>query len=203
MGQFQIDWNLVAVWAQAISSTVVLFMIYMQIKQVNDQIIQNDQHERFRRSWEFVKLYREELKSDDSKLVSIEDEFNPLVDTPDCKAFHEFWNHFFIPRFNLYILLNQLVANQEVDEKILYGYLEEDFNKFVEIGIRKYGLEDFKAKFGVKIKLLIQLWGSLIPSSRMLYGNPTGSHPKPVLNANAANGNATATTAMIENQTNG
>jgi len=192
MDHFQIDWNLVAVWAQAISSTVVLFMIYMQIRQVNDQIIQNDQHERFRRSWEFVKLYREELKSDDSKLVSIEDEFNPLVDTPDCEAFREFWNHFFIPRLNLYILLNQLVANQEVDEKILYGYLEADFNKFVEIGIRKYGLDEFKAKFGVKIKLLIQLWGSLIPSSRMLYA-PTGSHPKPVLNVSA----------MVENQTNG
>ena len=34
-------WGTIADWAQAVSSTVVLFLILMQMKQVNQQILQN------------------------------------------------------------------------------------------------------------------------------------------------------------------
>jgi len=45
------DLGSAADWAQAVSSTVVLFFIYQQMKQTNTQMIQNDDQERYRRSW--------------------------------------------------------------------------------------------------------------------------------------------------------
>lgn len=169
----QLDWNLVAVWAQAISSTVVLFMIYFQIRQVNTQIVQVDEQERFRRSWEFVRLYRDELRSDEMQLSSYKLDFLPLCCEPDTEPFHKHMLYFYAPRYPLFTLLNQLVEHQQVDERILYGYLEDDFNKFVELGIRKYGLEKFRVQYGTKLKLLLTLWGSQIKSTRLLYGAPT------------------------------
>ena len=168
----QIDWELLAVWAQAVSSTVVLFMIWYQMKQVNTQMIQSDEQEKFRRSWEFVRLYREEVKQDDYSLFELKETFNPLINEPECDQFCKFMTHFYYPRYHLFMLLNQLVQNQEVDERILFGYLEDDFNRFIEMGVRKYGLDDFRSKFGVKIKLLLTLWGSQITSTKLLYGTP-------------------------------
>jgi hypothetical protein len=52
---------------------------------------------------------------------------------------------------------------------MLFGYLEEEFNKFVEIGIKHYGLVEFKKEVGSKINLLITLWGSQIKSSTILF----------------------------------
>jgi hypothetical protein len=167
-----IDWTLVATWAQAISSTIVLFMIYMQIKQANTQILQSDQHERFSRSWEFVKLYREELKPDDALLMHAKESFSALASDLDAGVFEQFVCHFFLPRYHLFVLLNQLVQHQEVDEKILFGYLEDDFNRFVEIGVTKYGASGFITGYGAKLRLLLTLWGTQIKSNRLLLGTP-------------------------------
>lgn len=165
-----IDWNLTASWAQSISSTIVLFMIFSQIRQVNTQIIQSDNQEKFRRSWEFVKLYRDELRNDESKLNEYKDGFVPLTCDPGTEAFKRHVQHFYLPRLHLFVLLNQLVEYQEVDERLLFGYLEEDFNKFVELGIRQNGLEAFKLEHGQRLRLLLTLWGTQIKSTRMLYG---------------------------------
>lgn len=167
-----IDWNLTATWAQAISSTVVLFMIYFQIRQVNDQINQSEVQEKFRRSWEFVKLYRDELRESEIHLQPYKEGFNPLITEPGTTGFAQFIEHFYFPRYHLFVLLNQLVEHQEVDERLLFGYLEEDFNRFVELGIRQWGLERFKSEYGPKLRLLLTLWGSQIKSTRMLYGTP-------------------------------
>lgn len=175
-----IDWNLIATWAQAVSSTVVLFMIYFQIRQVNTQIIQSEDQEKFRRSWEFVKLYRDELRQDEVLLVKHKEGFNPLICEPGTEAFELHMRHFYYPRYHLFGLLNQLVEHQQVDERILFGYLSDDFNKFVELGIRQFGLDEFRAQYAAKMKLLFALWGTQIKSTRMLYGSTTKPTELPV-----------------------
>jgi hypothetical protein len=168
-----VDWGSAADWAQAISSTVVLFFIYQQMKQTNTQMIQNDDQERYRRSWEFVKLYREELRGFEHRLEQLDCDFNPLTFEPESTEFCTYVQNFFRPRVHLFVLLNQMVMRQEVDERMLFGYLEPEFNKFVEIGIRHYGLIEFKQEVGAKINLLITLWGSQIKSHTLLFASTT------------------------------
>lgn len=167
-----IDWNLVAVWAQSISSTIVLFMIYFQIKQVNTQIIQNDSQERFRRSWEFIKTYLDEVRSDAGNLEEFPEKFDAHACCVSDEQFHAWIKHFYRPRVHLFYLLNKLVEHQEADERLLFGYLEDDFNTFVTLGIRHLGLEEFKKTTGARIKILLSLWGSQITASKLLYSGP-------------------------------
>lgn len=164
-----IDWYLAASWAQAISNTVVLFLIYLQMRQVNAQMLQNDDQERFRRSWEFVKLYREELRNSDQHYEALLEKFDPNSAEPGGEVCSTLDHEFFKPRLHLFILLNQLIKNQEVDERVLFGYLEAEFNLFVEIGITCTGPAEFRKKIGSRIDLLITLWGSQIKSRQLLY----------------------------------
>ncbi|MBK7837372.1 MAG: hypothetical protein IPJ49_06760 [Candidatus Obscuribacter sp.] len=53
----------VADWAQALTNTIVLLYIYRQLKLMNIQMIQNDDQERSRRSWEFVQFVIEEFNN--------------------------------------------------------------------------------------------------------------------------------------------
>jgi hypothetical protein len=168
-----IDWFLLANWAQAISNTVVLFLIYLQMRQVNVQIVQNDDQERFRRSWEFVKLYREELRESKNGFEHLIAEFDPTTTPPDGEVCSVLNQEFFKPRVHLFMLLNQLVKNQEVEERVLFGYLEDDFNLFVEIGLRCLGVQEFRKSIGSRIDILITLWGSQIKSSQLLYKSQT------------------------------
>lgn len=167
-----IDWNLVAVWAQSISSTIVLFMIFFQIKQVNTQIIQNDSQERFRRSWEFIKTYLDEVRMDAVHLEHYKDKFDVYTAALDNEQFLAWIRYFYRPRVHLFYLLNKLVEHQEADERLLFGYLEDDFNTFVTLGIRRFGLEEFKKTTGARIKILLSLWGSQIAASKLLYSGP-------------------------------
>lgn len=169
----QLDLGSAADWAQAISSTVVLFFIYQQMKQTNTQMIQNDDQERYRRSWEFVKLYREELREFEKRLEKLDCEFNPLTFSTESSEFCLYVQNFFRPRVHLFVLLNQMVMRQEVDERMLFGYLESEFNQFVEIGIKHFGLAEFKKEVGSNINLLLTLWGSQIKSSNMLFATTT------------------------------
>lgn len=164
-----VDLGSAADWAQAVSSTIVLFFIYQQMKQTNTQMIQNDDQERYRRSWEFVKLYREELREFEKRLEKLDCDFAASDFPTDSPEFCTYVQNFFRPRMHLYVLLNQMVMRQEVDERMLFGYLEEEFNKFVEIGIKHYGLVEFKQEIGTKINLLLTLWGSQIKSSSILF----------------------------------
>lgn len=164
-----IDWNLVAVWAQSISSTVVLFMIYFQIKQVNTQIIQNDVQERFRRSWEFIKTYLDEVRRDTLHLEEFKERFDAWDTATDTEQFRAWMKHFYRPRIHLFYLLNKLVEHQEADERLLFGYLEDDFNTFVTLGVRQFGLEEFKRTTGGRIRILLSSWGSQISASKLLY----------------------------------
>jgi hypothetical protein len=167
----QIDWQLAASWAQAVSNTVVLFLIYLQMRQVNAQMIQNDIQERFRRSWEFVKLYREELRHTDDEFAPLLEKFHALTPEPSSEVCQTLQHKFFEPRMHLFVLLNQLVQNQEVEERVLFGYLENDFNLFVEIGVGCYGATEFRKKIGPRINMLITLWGSQIESRQLLYSS--------------------------------
>ncbi len=180
-----IDWNLVAVWAQSISSTIVLFMIFFQIKQVNTQIIQNDIQERFRRSWEFIKTYLDEVRMDAVHLEEYKEKFDIYTAAPDNEQFLAWIKHFYRPRVHLFYLLNKLVEHKEADERLLFGYLEDDFNTFVTLGIRKFGLEEFKKTTGARIKILLSLWGSQITASKLLYSGPETSQT--LADADAAN----------------
>ncbi len=164
-----IDWNLLAVWAQSVSSTVVLFMIYFQIKQVNTQILQNEVQERFRRSWEFIKTYLDEVRSDAASLEQYRENFDSCNMCTESEQFRAWVKHFYRPRVHLFSLLNKLIEHQEADERLLFGYLEDDFNTFVIIGLRLYGLDEFKKTIGVRIKILLSLWGSQIPAAKLLY----------------------------------
>jgi len=163
-----IDWSITAEWAQAITSTIVLFMIYFQMRQTNNQLLQDEVHERFRRSWEFVRLYREELRPEEEKLGGFRDGFDARNSKTDSPAYKAFMDHFFNPRIHLFVLLNQLVQHQEVDERVLFGYLGDEFNQFVEIGVTKYGLAEFRQVVGTKISLLLTLWGSQIKANQLL-----------------------------------
>ncbi len=166
----KIDWFLVAAWVQAVGNTVVLIMIWFQMRQVQQQISQSDEQERFRRSWEFIRLYRDDLREEDAALGAAMEDFDAMVADVDCEAYDQQIRYFYKPRWHLFVLLNQLVRHQEVDERILFGYLEQEFNRFVEIGLKKYGRDEFLQGIGGKIDILLTLWGSQIKSSRLLYG---------------------------------
>jgi hypothetical protein len=167
------DWAVAASWAQAIANTVVLFMIYLQMKQVNQQMAQNDQQERWHHSWEFIKFYREEVRESDRRLEGyLPSDFDPTTEPIDSEAFKTFVNYFYQPRIHLFVLLNQLIHYQEVDERMLFGYLAEEFNTFVEIGVASSSLADFRKVFGTRMDILLTLWGSLIKSKHLLYGAP-------------------------------
>jgi hypothetical protein len=164
----RIDWNLVAVWVQTVANTVVLFLIYLQMKQVQEQMSQSDEQQRFSRSWEFVKLYRDELRELDQRLDPFRDSFNPLETPKDSEAFAAYVQNFYKPRWHLFVLLNHLISHQQVDERILFDYLGEEFNKFVEIGVRNYGA-NFKTDVCSQMNILATSWGLQIKASKLLY----------------------------------
>lgn len=164
-----IDWNLVAVWAQAVSSTVVLFMIYFQIRQVNVQIIQNDSQERFRRSWEFIKVYLGELRENSPRIAPVKTSMKIPATEFSPETFDAYVNYFYEPRLHLFVLLNKLVEHQEVDERLLFGYLDEDFNRFLEIGIRLLGSDRFKSEIGPRMQILINVWGTRTVAGKSLF----------------------------------
>jgi hypothetical protein len=163
-----IDWNLVAVWVQTVANTVVLFMIYLQMKQVQQQMSQSDEHERFGRSWEFVKLYRDELRDLEERLENYRDSFDPLKSDPKSEAYATYLTYYYKPRWHLFLLLNHLIRHQEVDERILFDYLGEEFNRFVELGLTAYG-QQFKSDMFSQMNILVTSWGAQIKSNRLLY----------------------------------
>ncbi|HEY9716227.1 MAG TPA: hypothetical protein V6C69_02060 [Trichormus sp.] len=167
-----ISWGSVADWAQAISSTVVLVFIYMQMRQVNNQMLQNDEYEKYRRSWEFVTFCRNELRDNEQKVCVLWDSYEEVKKDPSSSDFELLICHYFNPRFHIFVLLNQLIQHQEVDERVLYGYLEEDFNRFVELGIIRMGHQGFTREVGPKIDLLLTLWGSNAKLKPLLFATP-------------------------------
>jgi hypothetical protein len=169
-----VDWAIAASWAQAIANTVVLFLIYLQMKQVNQQMIQNDEQEKWHRSWEFVRFYREELRECDRQLEPYRASgFDATKEPIDSEIYAQFITHFYKPRIHLFVLLNQMVQHQEVDERMLFGYLADEFNSFVEMGITISSLPEFRKSFGSKMDILLTLWGSLIKSKHLLYATAT------------------------------
>jgi len=163
-----VSWGSVADWAQAISSTVVLVLIYLQMRQVNSQMLQNEAQERFRRSWEFVRLYRDELREFEHRLESLPHPIDTILENPSPSQLELLSANFLQPRLHLFILLNNLVQHQEVDERVLFGYLEDEFNQFVQIGIKRSNLQQFKKEIAAKMNLLMTLWGTQIKCNELL-----------------------------------
>ena len=131
MGFFDISNPNLPAWIQAATNTVVLIFIYWQLGQVREQMVQSDEQSRFSRSWEFLQFYEAQVREADK---------------------------FYEPRISVFRLLNQLMSLQQVDERILFGYLEQDFNRFVQIGIEQCGRENFNREVKSQIQLLLTSW---------------------------------------------
>jgi hypothetical protein len=159
-------------WAEALTNTVVLVFIYKQLRLMNVQMVQNDDQERFRRSWEFIKLYRDELSPTDGQLppALLDLEVQDDLVLPDNEL-GQLVDLFYRPRLRLFSLLSQLLEHQEVEERLLFGYLIDDFNKFVFIGIRSGGAEPFKSDTAPKISMLLNAWGAQMKSRKLLFAN--------------------------------
>lgn len=171
-----IDWAITASWAQAVANTVVLFLIYLQMKQVNLQMTQNDEQERWRRSWEFIKFYREELREYDKRLERYAEQgIDAAGEAVESDCYKCYLRNYYEPRIPLFILLNQLIQHQEVDERMLFGYLSDEFNRFIELGVSSSNTTEFRKTFGSRMDILITLWGTLIKSKHLLYTSPTQS----------------------------
>lgn len=163
-----IDIGSLADWAEALTNTVVLVFIYKQLKLMNIQMIQNDDQERSRRSWEFVKFYQEQVKTTDELLERRflqGDIFDMELDSEELKRCIEL---FYQPRLRLFTLLEQLLKQQEVEEKLLYGYLIEEFNNFVTLGIRSAGAQGFMSGAGARMSLLMTAWGTQLKARKLL-----------------------------------
>lgn len=164
-----IDTGSIADWAQALTNTVVLLFIYKQLRLMNVQMVQNDDQERSRRSWEFVKFYREQLGPLDAllprELINCDLSQREISD----EEFRQLYELFYTPRERLYTLLSHLLQHQEVEERLLFGYLIDEFNNFVAIGVKTHGAADFKQEIGAKIPMLLSAWGAQIKARKMLF----------------------------------
>lgn len=156
-------------WASALSNTVVLVFIYKQLRLMNVQMVQNDEQERFRRSWEFIKLYRDQLNPMDDQVPKrlldcemAETDFSP----EELSLLMEF---FYRPRLRLFSLLSQLLQHQEVEERLLFGYLIDEFNNFVSLGVKSQGATEFMAATGPRISMLLTAWGAQLKARKQLW----------------------------------
>jgi len=156
-------------WIQAASHLIVLFFIYWQLRQVRDQMSQNEEHSKFQRSWEFIRFYSEELREENRCLTDLTESFPEVMQVEvGTDLFQSYMRHFYLPRISLFKLLDQLVSLQQLDERVLFEYMEGDFNHFVQLGVRSKGAEGFKKSAGMK--LLLSSWGSQIDARELLYG---------------------------------
>lgn len=166
-------------WASALSNTIVLVFIYKQLRLMNVQMVQNDEQERFRRSWEFIKLYRDQLIALDDQVPKklLDSEMAEAEFTPEELAL--LLEYYYRPRLRLFSLLSQLLQHQEVEERLLFGYLIDEFNNFVSLGVKSQGAPEFMANTGPRITMLLTAWGAQLKSRRLLW-NPgnTGSGGK-------------------------
>lgn len=156
-------------WASALSNTVVLVFIYKQLRLMNVQMVQNDEQERFRRSWEYIKLYRDQLNALDEQVPKrlldcemAETEFS----SEELALVMEF---FYRPRLRLFSLLSQLLQHQEVEERLLFGYLIDEFNNFVSLGVKSQGATEFMATTGPRISMLLTAWGAQLKARKQLW----------------------------------
>jgi len=167
----QIYYGSVADWAQAIASTVVLVLIYKQMRLTTVQLRQAEDYERKRMSWDFIKFCHEELLQEDQQIHNLIDNYDSVIKTPQSKEFAELVEHYYKPRVHVFTLLNQLIHHQDVEEPVLYGYMEEDFNRFIELGILSLGHKTFTQQLGPKIDLVITLWGSKARVKDLLFSH--------------------------------
>jgi hypothetical protein len=166
----QISYGSVADWAQTISSTVVLVLIYKQMRLTSIQLRQAEDYERSRMSWDFIKFCHEEL-ADEREISHHLERYEEIIKTPESKEFKDLIDHYYRPRVHVFALLNQLLHHQDVEERMLFGYLEEDFNRFIELGILKLGHKAFTQQLGPRLDLVITLWGSKARVKDLLFGN--------------------------------
>ncbi|MBK8221395.1 MAG: hypothetical protein IPK73_10280 [Candidatus Obscuribacter sp.] len=156
-------------WAAALTNTVVLLFIYRQLKLMNVQMIQNDEQERFRRSLEFIKLYKEQLEQTDSLLPCELLNGDFLEKEPSGEDFPKLLELFYRPRVRLFTLLNLLMEHQEVEERLLFNYLIDEFNNFLAIGVKADGSAAFMQGTGARLSILLTAWGSQVKARKLLF----------------------------------
>jgi hypothetical protein len=157
-------------WLQAICNPIVLFLMLWQLKQVKAQMSQYDEQAKLQRSWEFIKFYQDTVFENDERVRLYQEGFNPHHEEKTTEAYQSHLHYFYEPRINVYTLLNHLISLQQVDEPTLFGYLQSDFNRFMEFGIAHYGTEEFKQKMAPQINLLLTTWATKIDTCNLIYG---------------------------------
>jgi len=112
------------------------------------------------------------LRGFEQRLEKLDCDFNPQTFEADSVEFCTYVQNYFRPRMHLYVLLNQMVMRQEGRRaNVVLDTWNTSSIKFVEIGIKHYGLVEFKQEVGSKINLLLTLWGSQIKSSNLLFAS--------------------------------
>lgn len=139
-----------ALWIQSLSNVVVLIFIYRQLGSIRLQMSQSDNQNRAERAWQFMRFYQDEVARTDSAT--------------------EDFQQFFRVRIRVFSLLNQLIRFQQVDERLLFGFLSEEFLDFVERSSKEIGRLKFAETVSPRIMFLIATWGG----EERIYGPKEG-----------------------------
>ncbi len=148
-----------AAWLQALSNILVLFFIYWQLKGFRDQMSQADEQNRAERAWQFMHFYQQEIGN-----TSLSG------GTPATDLSEELWAQYFQVRLRAFSLLNQLIRLQQVDERMLYGFLSDEFLAFTENTVKRIGQLRFMSEVSPRLMFLIATWGG----EEKIYGPDTG-----------------------------
>ena len=139
-----------ALWIQSISNVVVLILIFRQLGSIRLQMSQTESQNRAERAWQFMHFYQEEVSRNDSSSESFE--------------------QYFQVRVKVFSLLNQLIRFQQVDERLLFGFLNEEFLGFVDRATATMGRLQFAEEVSPRMMFLIATWGG----EERIYGPKEG-----------------------------
>lgn len=172
-----------AIWIQSVSNVLVLFFIYRQLDGFRLQLAQTETQARAERSWQFMNFYQDEM----SRFGAAAYELRPAASEPPgdgpAPGLHvsEQWHEAFRTRTRVFSLLNQLIRFQQVDERLLYSFLNEEFLEFVNEGTRVLGRLKFADEVSPRILFLVATWGG----AERISGSAAESKPAPAKTAAA------------------
>ncbi|HNN63926.1 MAG TPA: hypothetical protein PKH78_12830, partial [Candidatus Obscuribacter sp.] len=93
----------------------------------------------------------------------------PVDYEPSGEDFQKLLELFYRPRVRLFTLLNLLMEHQEVEERLLFNYLIDEFNNFLAIGVKADGSAAFMQGTGARLSILLTAWGSQVKARKLLF----------------------------------
>lgn len=150
--------EILPVWIQTITNIIVLLFLYRQIRQINVQMSQNEEQSRVNRSWELIRFYQEVHHDHDSDLRELREQWWTEPKTLSRENIKDLHDSLFLPALPIFRLMNQLIRLQQVDERLLFGYLEREFRSFIDLGTEWYGKDVFNTRFRPDIQFLAATW---------------------------------------------